>query len=358
MEEARAVRRQVYEARYYAQGPFHTDSLLSLEKLATLLARCGEMVEAEQQARKVFQLRAEKLGANHIDTLRSARILAGHLRDLGSELQLVEAHALLQEAKKDMQSLLGQDHSETIACRELLGKVLASLGDLDQAVHELNQVVELQSKTIGPKSVQALEAIQALASLKESAALQGNGSVKRLGDSVSVTRAAVNKGREDRTAVKDIEGSSISSTQAEHAERGRQDANIELTGGLLLPEELGDAENRHTEVGARRPSQIDVDEINSEMLQALARNVHAESERDKVQQEYAAFGLDRTDALERMQQSRGNVSTTASKRDLQEATLQRPNMKVTDKAWSFQEDSALSQDKVRQQTASKRNSVA
>ncbi|CAE7851577.1 unnamed protein product, partial [Symbiodinium sp. KB8] len=205
------------------------DSLLSLEKLATLLARCGEMVEAEQQARKVFQLRAEKLGANHIDTLRSAR--------------------------------LGQDHSETIACRELildrillgarssacktkmenkepeqrLGKVLASLGDLDQAVHELNQVVELraeccnthiackgwdfwvrrkhieysaearlQSKTIGPKSVQALEAMQALASLKESAALQGNGSVKRLGDSVSVTRAvtasacaaipAVNKG--------------------------------------------------------------------------------------------------------------------------------------------------------------------
>ncbi|CAE7944521.1 unnamed protein product, partial [Symbiodinium necroappetens] len=105
---------------------------------------------------------------------------------------------------------LGQDHSETIACRELLGKVLASLGDLDQAVHELNQVVELQSKTIGPKSVQALEAMQALASLKESAALQGNGSVKRLGDSVSVTRAAVNKGREDRKAVKDADGSSNS----------------------------------------------------------------------------------------------------------------------------------------------------
>lgn len=260
MEEARAVRRRVYEARYYAQGPFHTDSLLSLEKLATLLARCGEMVEAEQQARKVFQLRAEKLGANHIDTLRSARILAGHLRDLGSEEQLVEAHALLQEAKKDMQPLLGQDHSETIACRELLGKVLASLGDLDQAVHELNQVVELQSKTIGPKSVQALEAMQALASLKESAALQGNGSVKRLGDSVSVTRAAVNKGREDRKAVKDADGSSNSTqavdvlrrAKAEHAERGRQDANIELTGGLLLPEELGDTENRHTEDKGRK----------------------------------------------------------------------------------------------------------
>eukprot|EP00439_Symbiodinium_sp_Y106_P026508 s1819_g3.t1 len=317
MEEARAVRRRVYEARYYAQGPFHTDSLLSLEKLATLLARCGEMVEAEQQARKVFQLRAEKLGANHIDTLRSARILAGHLRDLGSELQLVEAHALLQEAKKAGSFLGHYKVTENISqafffqlvivdrsvARVELGKVLASLGDLDQAVHELNQVVELQSKTIGPKSVQALEAIQALASLKESAALQGNGSVKRLGDSVSVTRAAVDVLRR---------------AKAEHAERGRQDANIELTGGLLLPEELGDAENRHTEVGARRPSQID---------------------------EYAAFGLDRTDALERMQQSRRN------------ATLQRPNMKVTDKAWSFQEDSALSQDKVRQQTASKRNSV-
>lgn len=208
--------------------------------------------------------------------------------------------------------------------------------------------------------------MQALASLKESAALQGNGSVKRLGDSVSVTRAAVNKGREDRKAVKDADGSSNSTqavdvlrrAKAEHAERGRQDANIELTGGLLLPEELGDTENRHTEVGTRRPSQIDVDEINSEMLQALARNAYAESERDKVQPEYVAFGVDRSDALERTQPSRGNVSTTASKRDLQEATLQRPNMKVTNKAKSFQEDSALSPDKARQQTASKRNSVA
>ncbi|OLQ14162.1 hypothetical protein AK812_SmicGene1739 [Symbiodinium microadriaticum] len=248
-------------------------------------------------------LRAEKLGANHIDTLRSAR--------------------------------LGQDHSETIACRELildrillgarssacktkmenkepeqrLGKVLASLGDLDQAVHELNQVVELraeccnthiackgwdfwvrrkhieysaearlQSKTIGPKSVQALEAMQALASLKESAALQGNGSVKRLGDSVSVTRAvtasacaaipAVNKGHlpalvgrlvlqlpcrrcvasseEERTEAQLLGAlqlwmlfllpsfalltSQVMQTRFLELHTGRQDANIELTG--------------------------------------------------------------------------------------------------------------------------------
>ncbi|CAE7671726.1 unnamed protein product, partial [Symbiodinium microadriaticum] len=53
------------------------------------------------------------------EKLAMARFSCRHLRDLGSEEQLVEAHALLQEAKKDMQPLLGQDHSETIACREL-----------------------------------------------------------------------------------------------------------------------------------------------------------------------------------------------------------------------------------------------
>ncbi|CAE7262017.1 unnamed protein product, partial [Symbiodinium pilosum] len=183
MEEARIARKRVYEARYYVQGPMHTDTLMSLEKLALVLAKRGELVEAEQQARKAFQLRAEKLGASHIDTLRSARILAGYLRDLGSEQQQAEAQALLQEAKKDMQQLLGLDHNETIASQELLGKVLASLGELDQAVRELEQVVELLSKTAGPKNSQTLEVIQTLASLKESAALQGRGSVKRLDDS-------------------------------------------------------------------------------------------------------------------------------------------------------------------------------
>jgi len=169
--EAEARRRHVLIAREANLGRSHRDTLVSVDKAAVLLASLGEIEEAERLGRRALESRVVKLGSENADTLRSARQLAGFLKDLGGTMQLVEAHALLQEAKTGQEILLGLDHPETIQCVHMLGSVLASLGEISDAVAEYRKALQLLQKTVGPDAHATLEVAQDLSALLEAEAI-------------------------------------------------------------------------------------------------------------------------------------------------------------------------------------------
>ncbi|CAJ1344301.1 unnamed protein product [Effrenium voratum] len=234
VDEALKSRRKVLEARERVLGPDHWDTLSSLDTLAALLLATGSLKEAEQMQRRALELRVQKLGADHHETLKSARVLASYLKAEGGTMQLVEAHALLQEAKTSQQQLLGLDHQETITCTHMLASVLASLGELDKAEYEYAQVLELLSRTAGPEHSETLEVMQDLAALKEAVALEGGkGSSTELESAEKLASQAVDKRRDNKAAKKSLLQDGRSQLACVKVLRGDDTEAQTIMGGVL-----------------------------------------------------------------------------------------------------------------------------
>lgn len=79
------------------------DTLSSLDKLAHLCLAMGHVKDAAERQRDAVERRRQKLGPEHVDSLRSTRVLAEYLKLDEGHLMLVEAHQLLMNTKSTAQ---------------------------------------------------------------------------------------------------------------------------------------------------------------------------------------------------------------------------------------------------------------
>jgi len=102
------------------------------------------------------------LGADHRDTLGSAKQLASVLRQLG---ELAEARALFEDILARRRRLLGDDHPLTLAAVSSLGNLLKDLGELAQARALYEDTLARYQRLVAADSPGALDLANNLALL-------------------------------------------------------------------------------------------------------------------------------------------------------------------------------------------------
>lgn len=135
---------------------------LLLNNLGIALARHGERDRAARLLEALYELRLDRLGADHEDTLAT---LANLGNVLGSSGELERALALQQQIAQVRARLLGAEHPQTLADRNNVGATLVALGRLDEAEPELRAVLELRRAALGPFHPMTLRSALNLAAL-------------------------------------------------------------------------------------------------------------------------------------------------------------------------------------------------
>src|SRR5512133_639827 len=121
---------RAYEVRRDKFGHDHPDTLTSASNLALNLWWLGEFQRARALDEDTLTRRRRILGEDHPDTLTSASQLAHDLFGMG---HYPRARDLQEETLGRRRRILGDDHPDTLRWAGLLGLVLWSLGDYQQA---------------------------------------------------------------------------------------------------------------------------------------------------------------------------------------------------------------------------------
>ena len=130
VQAALAVYERAYDVRRDKFGDDHPDTLTSASNLAGNLWWLGEYQRARALDEDTLTRRRRILGEDHPDTLTSASQLANDLFGLGNYPQ---ARELQEETLSRQRRILGDDHPDTLFSANLHGLVLWSLGDYRQA---------------------------------------------------------------------------------------------------------------------------------------------------------------------------------------------------------------------------------
>ena len=136
-QAALAPYERTYDVRRQKFGDDHPDTLTSASNLALNLWWLGEYQRARPLDEETLIRRRRILGDDHPDTLTSASQLASNLLMSGKHLQ---ARELQEEMLSRRRRLLGDDHPDTLTSASQLGWALWSGGDYQQ-------VRQLQSDT-------------------------------------------------------------------------------------------------------------------------------------------------------------------------------------------------------------------
>jgi tetratricopeptide (TPR) repeat protein len=130
VQAAWAVYERAYDVRREKFGDDHPDTLTSASNLAGSLWWLGEYQRARALDEDTLTRRRRILGEDHPDTLFSASELAQDLFGLGNYPQ---ARELQEETLSRQRRILGDDHPHTLFSANLHALVLWSLGDYRQA---------------------------------------------------------------------------------------------------------------------------------------------------------------------------------------------------------------------------------
>jgi tetratricopeptide (TPR) repeat protein len=129
-QAALAPYERAYDVRREKFGDDHPDTLAAASNLALNLWYLGEFQRARTLDEETLARRRRVLGEDAPDTLTSAIQLANDLFGLGNYPQ---ARELQEEMLSRRRRILGDDHPDTLTSASLLGGVLWSLGDYQQA---------------------------------------------------------------------------------------------------------------------------------------------------------------------------------------------------------------------------------
>ena len=120
----------------------------------------GLAEKAQVHFERCRQLRIEKLGEDHPDTLMASHELAFALKELG---QLAEAEELLQATLEHRQRVLGPDHSDTLTSRHNLANIVFQRGRMADAEAMLRELITTLDRAEGEDPKLALSARNNLA---------------------------------------------------------------------------------------------------------------------------------------------------------------------------------------------------
>lgn len=141
-------------------GQTNDESMRVTARLAFTMFRCGHVDKAEQAQREVLNIRLERLGKQHFDTINAMRDLAVTLDSRG---QFDEAATMRREVLDFRLKLLGQQHTDTIIAMSDLAVTLRHCGQLEQAEMAEREVLKLSLAILGRKHQSTIMAMNNLA---------------------------------------------------------------------------------------------------------------------------------------------------------------------------------------------------
>jgi tetratricopeptide (TPR) repeat protein len=146
VQAAVAPYERAYEVRRDKFGDDHPDTLTSASNLAGNLWWLGEYQRARTLDENTLTRRRRILGEDHPDTLTSASQLALDLFGLGNYPQ---ARELQEQTLSRRRRILGEDHPDILTTASQLGQVLWSLGDYQQARQLQNDTLTRSRGVLG-----------------------------------------------------------------------------------------------------------------------------------------------------------------------------------------------------------------
>ena len=141
-------------------GEEHTDTLASMNNLASALHDQGDLTGARTLLEQVLTVRLRVLGEEHPHTLTSMGNLAMTLQAQGD---LAGARALQEQVLAVRLCVLGEEHTDTLASMNNLASTLHDQGDLTGARTLLEQVLTVCRRVQGEQHPDTLKSMNNLA---------------------------------------------------------------------------------------------------------------------------------------------------------------------------------------------------
>jgi tetratricopeptide (TPR) repeat protein len=162
--EAENVARAVVQVRANLLGSEHPDTLRSRNSLAYELWRQGKYTEAEADLRLLIRLQEKVIGPEHLDTLSGRHRLALTLYEQG---KYAEAEAEDRQVLKLRERVLGSEHLDTLRTRNNLAWVLHEEGKHAEAEAGFRELIKVYEKVLGPEHPDTLSVRDNLTSALE-----------------------------------------------------------------------------------------------------------------------------------------------------------------------------------------------
>jgi eukaryotic-like serine/threonine-protein kinase len=168
--EARALVSRALEITRTALGPDHIETLRSANLLAKILAMTGHWEEAENLFRTTYEAQVRSLGPEHEQTLKSLVNLSIIAGDRGRD---ADAEKLGRVAVATLTRVRGPENFDTLVAKSSLADLLTQQGDrakLAEAEQLERSAIDAQRRRFGPEHQ---ETLHSTISLAETLAMEG-----------------------------------------------------------------------------------------------------------------------------------------------------------------------------------------
>lgn len=156
---AESLQERALEIRRRVLGPKHVDTLKSASLLAFDLDKEAHYADAEKLERETLEIQARVLGLEHPDTLATRYNLALTLRKEGRQ---VEAEKLNRETLDIRRRVLGPENLDTVASMETVALDLMRERRYDQAEKLERETLEMRRRMLGSEHPDTLMAMSNL----------------------------------------------------------------------------------------------------------------------------------------------------------------------------------------------------
>jgi tetratricopeptide (TPR) repeat protein len=158
-ESAKPHAERAYQLRRERFGELHPDTLASLGSLALLHLRQGHYAQAEPLFQKALKGRARTLGEEHLDTIDSIYWL-GVL--YWYQERYDEAEPLIVKVLDLRSRILGQEHSDTLIALCTLAWTYSLQGKYKMAEPLFHRGIQTTNRALGPEHPVTLETMRGL----------------------------------------------------------------------------------------------------------------------------------------------------------------------------------------------------
>jgi tetratricopeptide (TPR) repeat protein len=145
-----------------AWGPEHTSTLETVNNLGVLYKSLGRLEEAEKMYQRALQGKEKAWGPEHTSTLSTVNNLGVLYADLG---RLDEAEKMYQRALQGREKAWGLEHTSTLNTVNNLGLLYADLGRLDEAEKMYQRALQGYEKAWGLEHTSTLDTVNNLGTL-------------------------------------------------------------------------------------------------------------------------------------------------------------------------------------------------
>jgi tetratricopeptide (TPR) repeat protein len=157
--EARNGYVQVVALQERLLGSEHPDTVISRQRLGSVLIEAGEFSAAHTILEQSLRSAEAVFGARHEHTARALSDFGAAVYSLGDYTQ---ARALTEQAIQLREELLGSDHPDTIESMNNLGVILGRLGDDKRSLKVHEEALQRAERSLGENHIRTADALNNL----------------------------------------------------------------------------------------------------------------------------------------------------------------------------------------------------